>query len=536
MFIRRQNIKNKNGTIRTYLQICESKRVNGKPRPNVLMNLGRVDTPDGKETVENLAKLIVNSSELFSLLNLEKDLETEWSKNYGLNLIFSEIWHRLGFHDVLSSFLNHKKTDFDLCDCLYNMTLNRLDEPSSKRGLVKWQQKIFDLNHYQLHQYYRSMDHLMEHKEDIEKKLFSHLRLKYNQTIDIVLFDTTTLVYYGDAEHGEALLARGFSKAKRGDLKQIVVGVVMSAEGIPLAHEVFSGNKNDVTCFKEVIDKMSNKFKVRKVVLVGDRGMISKKNLEHLNQKGYEYILGYRMRTIPKEDRIDVLSKAKLNTIKKKTLHFKDIDYKGHRLIVCYNPERAEIDKKRRDDIVDRLKQKIIGKTIQSVVSNPDYKRFLKIDGKSPQIDQAKVSKDELYDGVFVLTTNTDIKPKSVVEHYKDLWQIEAGFRCLKDELEAGPIFHWKDRRIEAHVMTCFFALIIRTEFNRCLKLSEKEYSYSDVISDLSDFDVVSLKIKSNRTISRTNLNHGTKLALSALKMKTPKKVLHSEQTKQLIL
>jgi len=168
------------------------------------------------------------------------------------------------------------------------------------------------------------MDRLVDCQENIEKAFFARMRQSFEQGVDIVLFDTTTLVYYGEGAETEELLARGFSKAKRSDLKQVVIGVVMSKDGIPLAHEVFAGNKNDVTCFKEIIDKISKKFHVDKVVLVGDRGMISKKNIEHLRSHGYQYILGYRMRTIPKGDRAFVLSKADLKTLRKSNLQWKE--------------------------------------------------------------------------------------------------------------------------------------------------------------------------------------------------------------------
>jgi hypothetical protein len=269
MFIREQKIKNKNGSVRTYLQICESARVDGKPRPVVLMNLGRIDNEEGKDRVESLARLIIESSKVYSFLNVESDIETEWSKNYGYPLIFSKLWHELGLGDVIANAASVAKTDFDIADVAYNMTLNRLHSPRSKRQLERWQDSVYGINHYDTHQYYRAMDRLAECQDAIEKSLFTRMRLLHEQKVDIVLFDTTTLVYYGEGEDGEKLLARGFSKAKRGDLKQVVIGVVMSQDGIPLAHEVFSGNKNDVTCFKEIIDKISKKFSVKKVILVG---------------------------------------------------------------------------------------------------------------------------------------------------------------------------------------------------------------------------------------------------------------------------
>jgi hypothetical protein len=399
MFIREQKIRNKNGSVRTYLQICESVRLGGKPRPIVLMNLGRIDNKEGKGRVENLARLIIESSKIYSFLNVESDIETEWNKNYGYPLVFSKLWNDLGLGQLIADAASDAKTDFDIADVAYNMTLNRLHSPTSKRQLERWQETIYGINHYDTHQYYRAMDRLVECQDAIEKSLFTRMRLLHNQSVDIVLFDTTTLVYYGEGEEGQELLARGFSKAKRGDLKQVVIGVVMSQDGIPLAHEVFSGNKNDVTCFKETIDKISKKFSVRKVILVGDRGMINNPNLKHLRDKGFEYILGFRMRTIPADERASVLAKANFKVIKKESLHWREVDYHGQRLIACYNPERAELDKKKREDILERLSEKLKGASIKTIVTNPEYKKYLKISGENPKIDPDKVKREYI---VFV--------------------------------------------------------------------------------------------------------------------------------------
>lgn len=536
MFARNHTVKNKDGSTRTYLQICQSERVNGKPRPTVLMNLGRVDTPEGKEFVGDLAKILIESTGLFSFLDLNKDITTEWTKNLGFNFVFSHLWNVSGLKNIVNNATNDLETEYNVSDVLYNMILNRLHDPSSKRRLPCWQEKIYGINQYQEQHYYRTLDHLIAHKEDIEKNLFLNQIQSHKESVDIALFDTTTLVYYGEGDKGEDLLACGFSKARRGDLKQVVIGVIMSGEGIPLGYEVFSGNTNDVTCFKSIIDKIKTKFNLRKLILVGDRGMISKKNIEHLHEAGYEYILGYRMRTIPKEDRSAILSKADFKIIKKDSLHFKEVNYNEQRLLVCYNPERAILDKEKREEILNRLGEKIKGATIKSIVTNPEYKKFLKIHGDDPEIDLEKVAQDELYDGVFVLTSNTKLSGRTIIERYKDLWQIEAGFRCLKDELEAGPIYHWKDRRIRAHIMVCFFALILRIELNKKLKEFDNEISFSDVMSNLEDLDAVSLTLKSSHVITRTELKSGAKIAFSALDLKVPEKTLAISASQKILL
>ena len=335
----------------------------------------------------------------------------------------------------------------------------------------------------------------------------------------------------------EDLLDYGFSKIRRSDLKQIVVGIVMSKEGIPLGHEVFEGNKNDVTCFKEIIDKISDKFKIEKVVLVGDRGMISKKNIEYLEEKKYQYILGYRMRTIPKEDRSKIFSDTPFRKLKNLELQFKETTYEGKRLIVCHNEERAEKDKKHRENILERIQKRIKSGKLSSIVDNANYKRFLKIRGEKPAIDEEKVKRDALYDGMFVLTTNTKLSALQTVESYKDLWQVELAFRQLKSEIEMGPIYHWKDRRIRAHIMICFLAFILRTVLYKKLKeTKKKDISYTQVITHLKALQTSELEIKDKKVKIRTELQAGAALAFQALGMRPPNRILFTENLKSVVV
>lgn len=528
MFTKEVTQKNKDGSTRKYLYLMESRRVDGKPRHFMLVNLGRIDSDEGKEKLESLTEALLKASSKFEIFDAAKNLQGDWSKEFGPALVFKRLWEELGLGKVLTSELKDLKTQFETEQAVFNMVLNRLTEPGSKRQLCLWQDNTYGINSFEEHQYYRAMDHLIEHKDKIELGIFDSMRNLFNQEIDVCLFDTTTLVYYGDSEKHEKLLQRGFSKVKRGDLKQVVVGIIMSKDGVPLGHEVFSGNTNDVQCFKEIIEKVSEKFKIRKVVLVGDRGMISQKNIDHLESKKFEYILGYRMRTISKEERHKIFSHADLKEVRK-NLQFKELNYKGNRLFICFNPERAELDKNHREDILEKIRKRIRDGSILSVISNKDYKRFLKIEGKKPKLDDVKISQDEIYDGVYVLTSNTELKPEAIIDSYRDLWQVEQAFRQLKSEIEMGPIFHWKDRRIKAHIMICFLALILRNTFYKELKAISKDASYPEVINDLKQLQALGLKIKNKNVILRTELKAGASLAFKAIGMRPPEKILLDE-------
>ena len=527
MYLKTLTQKNKSdGCVRKYLQIVESRRVNGSPRQKVLLSLGRIDTPEGKKLLESLAEAFIQASERHSLLDLREDIKAHSTREFGTPLVFRRIWEDLNFAELLGSEMSEVETEFDLPEAIFNMVLNRLSDPSSKRQLETWQKSVEGIESFGLHQYYRALDYLVDHKDTLEKRIFSRMRDLFHADVDVIFFDTTTVAYYGDSDKHEDLLEYGFSKIRRGDLKQIVVGVIMSKQGIPLGHEVFEGNRNDVTCFSEIINQVSGKYKVDRVIMVGDRGMVSKDNIRHLEEKNYKYILGYRMRTIPQEDRHKVFSEKEFRKLENVELQFKEATYNGKRLIVCYSEERAEKDRLHREDILEKIKDKIKSGNLSAIVDNTHYKRFLRIRGEKPVIDMDKVKRDAIYDGMFVLTTNTNQSAVSVVEAYKDLWQVELAFRQLKSELEMGPIYHWKDRRIRAHVMICFLAFVLRTVFYKKLKKKDRNVSYTAIMADVKALRTCEVSVKGEKIKLRTELEPGAVKAFWAIGMRPPSHLL----------
>ena len=539
MYLKKVVQKNWGGSSRTYLQFVESVRTENGPRQNILANLGRIDNKEGKEKLEILASSIIKIAETLELLDFEKDIKAEWAKEMGPNLIFRRLFEKLNIDKIIDQTITEEtRTEFDVKDSLFNLMLNRLTEPCSKHNMTNWQKEQYGVEEHNLQHYYRSMDHLYDNKEQLEDLIFKNMKTHSSDRenrVNFALFDTTTLVYYGDGDEEESLLNYGFSKARRSDLKQIVVGLALTSDGIPLSHDVYSGNTNDVTCFKNIIDKFVDKHREKNITFIGDRGMISNKNMEHLEQSGYSYILGFRMRTIKKDERAEVLNKANLNKIKK-TLEFKNIEYKGRRLIVYFNPERAEIEAAKREEILNRIKDKIKNGKIESIIENKDYKRFLKIEGKAPILDKEKIDKDSLFDGIFILTTNTNMSAREVVQNYRSLWMCEFSFRTLKSELEMGPIYHWKNRRIVSHIFICFLALILRVMLTKELKRLSKDISYIDVLRDLKALYATKIKVKSVEVVTRTEIRDNAKMAFKAIGMAFPTRVLSHQSSKHIVI
>ncbi len=511
---------------RAYLQVVESYREEGKVRNRTVLNLGRFDNGDAVEQVNQLMRVLLPYSTESTSLDIELDIIPQDSKQYGPLLVFQKLWKEIGLEKILKNSFDSIDTFYDIERAIFNMVLNRLTNSVSKRGMNQFQDSVYGMTKFELHHYYRAMDYLIAHQDEIEKNIFDSL--SKGKKNEVGFFDTTTIVFFGeDKEEQSELLNYGFSKARRSDLKQIVVGVLMSQDGIPLGHETFAGNQNDVTCFKIMIEKMVTKYGIKKIVLVGDRGMVSAKNIKLLEEMGLDYILGYRMRTIPKADREEVFNKVDLIKLRNSNLQYKEVDYKSHRLIFCYNADRAVLDAKHREKILEKLQDKIKSGKIESIIENKDYKRFLDIEGKAPKLSEKKIKKDELFDGVFVLTSNTYLQAPQIVEGYKGLWQVEQGFRQLKGELELGPLYHYTDERIRAHVMICFLALIIRRKLAAKLKKISKNLSYSRCMNDLKRLSVVEMKVKDEEVHLLTEVKEGAKKMFKAVNLELPKRIIY---------
>lgn len=197
--------------------------------------------------------------------------------------------------------------------------------------------------------------------------------------------------------------------------------------------------------------------------------------------------------------------------------------------MICYNPERAILDAQKREDILDRIRTKIKDGSILSVIDNANYKKFLKIQGPTPKIDPEAIERDSAYDGMYVLTSNTKLSGSQIIDTYKGLWQVEHAFRNLKTELEMGPIYHWKDDRIRAHVMVCFLALVLRTIFYKKLRAEDPQVSYQEVFSNLRSLEAVGLTIKNKSVVLRTEPRPLAQLAFRALKMAVPPRIVSTQ-------
>lgn len=530
MFLRTKKFKNKDGSVREYIFIAESKWENGKIRQKTVGCLGRKDILIKNGEIDKLVTKLNTFTQKVKALDLAKDIEADWHKSYGIVLIMRHIWEKLGFGELFRKYLRRKKNKKNLVEAILALVINRLVAPSSELGVMGWKEKVYEplWEKLTLSDFYRALDFLVENKEESEVEIFGKTANLFNQKLDLILFDTTSLRYWGEGKTD--LLRYGYSKEKRGDLKQLIVGVLMTKEGMPVGHEVWPGNTSDLKSFMEILEKVKSKFQIEKVVWVCDRGMVSEDNLKEVQKAGHEYIVGIKMRQFSEAERGKFLGTDDMIKIHSE-LYVKEVKVKGKgRYIICYNPVEADYEKRKREFFKEVLRRKVAERTDKEWIMKNGYRKYIDIDSGVIKMNEERLAKEEIFDGKWVLLTNTELPSREVALCYKSLWQIEASFRDLKHELEANPIYHFTERRIRAHIFICFLALVLKLTFKKWVEKIANNLNYSKVIEAVKDIEAIQITTPHQRVILRTEFPPNAHFAFKAVGMSPPSQIIKIEQ------
>lgn len=514
MHIKVKKFRNKNGTVAEYIQLVESYRSSeGKPKHRVVACLGRKGDPRGEERLANLTLKLADISGVNGLVDLNKELTHAWSKSIGPRFVFRKLWNDLELNRTLSSKYHEHA---------FMMVLNRLCDPQSKLSCMKWKETVYEplWDEIKVHDLYKTLDWLMEKKDRIERDMFWSIRDLFNQDVDLILFDTTSVSYWGEGENAPLLLRRGHAKNKRNDLKQLIVGLLMTKEGIPVGHEVYPGNQIDVKSFPQMIAKAREKFLLGRVVWVTDRGTISESNINLLESLKQEYIIGVKMRMMNVGQK-EVLLNRPLREFERlsKNLYVKQVEVNDRRYVVCHNPEQEKQDKINREYFRRIVENKVLHSTDKSWIIKNGFKKYIKLrENIIESIDYERLEKEKIYDGRWVLQTNTKLDYSEIARYYKSLCQVESAFKELKSTIDISPMYHWTEKRIRGHVFICFLALVLELGFRKRLGCA----SYSEVIRDLKKLEAVCSKVRDKEFIKRTEIFGKGDLAFRAVQLQIP--------------
>ncbi len=477
---------------RRYLQVVESRWENGTSRQRVIATLGRLDKLQARGEVDGLMRGLSRFADKVQLVDdfAAGRLEALSVRRIGPAVVFERLWKETGIAAALRRLLQTRRFEFPLERAVFLSVLNRLFAPGSDRQAERWHRdyRIEGVADVELHHLYRAMGWLGEQRREIEARLFQHRRSLFT-TADLVFFDTTSIYFEGMG--GETLGQYGNSKDHRPDRRQMIVGAVMDSEGMPISAPMWPGNRTDVTTLLPVVDDLRNRFQIRRMSVVADRGMICAKTIRALEAATppIGYILGARMRRA-KEVSSEVIARAGRYGEVRSNLHVKEVRVEGRRYVVCLNPEEAERDAAVREAILDKL-EATLRQGASALIGNRGYRRFLKVRGDAVRIDRDKVKKDARYDGKFVLRTNLDLPADEVALRYKELWRVERLFRDAKSLLATRPIFHHCDETICGHVFVSFLALILLHELDRRMEARSLKAEWADIRRGLDTLEEV---------------------------------------------
>jgi len=514
-------IRKKTAGPHTYLCIIETYRDKGKVKHRTISNLGRYDRllESGRldALVKNMAKYTENIAVL-SAFREDPSLKC-WAKEWGPALVFRRLWEEKGLPEIISGLQGKKKVEFDLEKVLFSTVLHRLCEPGSDLQASQWIERVYDSSRPRIsyHHFIRSMGYASEMKEEIEEALFFRNRDLFTK-LDVVFFDTTSISFEGEGP--EELAEYGHSKDHRPDLKQMIVGVVMTQEGTPLCCEFWPGNMSDIESVKEVVGRIKRRFSIERVILVCDRGMVSRENIDLLEREKFGYILGVRLRKV-KRVRDQVLSRGGAYRRVADNLRVKEVELDGERYIVCLNPEEEKRDREVREKIVEELKEKLVTSP-SSLIGNRGYKKYLKVKKDTLELDMRKVEAESRFDGKFVLTTNTEIKAGEVAVTYKNLLLVEQAFRGLKDILATKPVYHRTSDNTKGHVFCSYLALLLIIELRRKLKVEDDVPPWPEVIRDLRSLQAIKLEVDGKTFLLRSDFEGVAHRCFMAAGVKPP--------------
>jgi len=547
MFLRTTRVKRPDGTVDEYIRLVESEWNAGRPRHRVICNLGR-------------KALLAPHTE--ALLRLLQGKETSpaapaatavgaW--DWGVMLVARHFWQQLGVEEIVDSLIRKRGRGRELADRVLALVSNRLCQPSSEHGMARWLETDFvcdrwgrrwwpewreeeerlasqrprvRVKDHQLRQWYRTLDQLLVHKKQIEKELFLRLRNLFSLNVDLVFYDLTSTYFEG---HGPEPLARhGHSRDGKPRNRQVLVGLVM-IEGWPIAHHVFAGNLRDSSTVAEVLQDLQGRFGLRRVVFVGDRGMVTAGNLEGLREKGQGYLVGLKRRRQPEILRYlqaatgpwlecpAGISAREKSQVPRTLVQEVASGQAGLRVFVVHSDERLEYERGEREKAMQRVQQELealrqrvhqghlkapekIGAAATRVLARHHGYRYYGWELKQGQFHYFEhpqnLQQEKALEGKYLIQSEeSHLSPVEAVAIYKDLSEVERAFSGLKDVIEMRPIYHRTASRVEAHIFIASLAFLLDRALEKKLKSAGLDLSSHEAWQTLKTVRVVDIDL-----------------------------------------
>jgi len=562
MYLRTNKVKRADGTVDEYIRLVESYWNHGSPRHRVICNLGRKDL------------LAPHADALLRILNGEKaaarpsgsEASALGAWDWGPMLVGRHLWQQLGLQRIVDGLVRPVESREEITDRALALVVNRLCEPTSEHGIARWLETDYVCNRkgerwlpqwrddaerlaskrprvrvkdQQLRQWYGTLDRLVRSKEQIEKELFLSLRNLFSLKVDLVFYDVTSTYFEG---HGPIGLAEhGHSRDEKPRNRQVVIGLVM-IDGWPIAHHVFAGSKRDSTTVEGVLKDIQERFGLRRVVFVGDRGMVTTDNLKLIRSREQGYLVGLSRRRRPDvigyiqaakgpwlECPVGITSREKTNP--PKTLVQEVASGKsGIRVFIVHSDERMEYERGEREKAMEKVRsalealtkrvalgrlkapEKIGAAAARTLARNHGtryYDWHLK-DGKFEYFEHpVNLPQEKALEGKYVIQTEEpDFSALDAVATYKELSEVERAFRGIKDVIDMRPIYHQKPHRVKAHIFVASLAFLLDRALEKKLKSAQIDISSEEAWQLLKTVRVVEIDLGEGE--QKRSVTHGT--------------------------
>ena len=567
MYLRTTKVKRSDGHIDEYIRLVESYWNIGSPRHRIICSLGR------KELLAPHADALMRmlKGEEHSAAHQDADAIGAW--DWGPMLVARHFWQNLGLQRIVDSCMRPVDDREEVTDRALALVANRLCEPTSEHGIARWLETDYVCNRRgvrwlpewredaerlaskrprvrvkdrQLRQWYGTLDRLVHNKERIEKELFLSLRNLFSLRADLVFYDLTSTYFEG---HGPAGLAdHGHSRDDKPRNRQILVGQVMT-DGWPIAHHVFEGNKRDSTTVEGVLKDIEKRFGLRRVVFVGDRGMVTSDNIELLRSRDHGYLVGLNRRRRPEV--MDYIRAARGPwlecpmgiTVREKTDPPKTLVQEvasgkaGIRVFVVHSDERLQYERGEREKAMlkvrselEALQQRVvqgrlkaaekIGAAAARILARNHGTRYYDWrlqDGKFEYFEHpVNLAQEKQIEGKYLIQTEEpNFSALDAVAIYKELSEVERAFRGLKDVIEMRPVYHQKPHRVKAHVFVASLAFLLNRALAKKLKSAQIDISSEEAWQLLKTVRVVEIDLGDGK--QKQSVTHGSARAARIL-------------------
>ena len=544
MYLRETRATDRHGQSVSYLQLAHNRRnpLTGAPTAEIIHSFGRADRVDR----EGLARLVRSISRFLEpgaavAATAESGVDVVESRPMGGALVLDHLWHQLGIDQGVKRLLAGRKLDLKVERVLFALVANRALQPLSKLAGTKWVRDLVfipGLPEVDEDSCYRAMDFLLECEEELAKTVFFNTAELLDLSVDLVFFDGSSTYWETDQEDpdqvdeaGEVVQLGfrqyGHSKDHRPDLPQVLIGMAVTKEGIPIRVWSWPGSTGESPLLRQVRDDLQG-WQLGRVVWVADRGFSSGENRAYLSRGDENYIIGEKLRGGSKDASLALSWPGRYREVAE-NLQVKEVVLEDDRFVICYNPEQAVRDAAVRERMLKRLeveledsdqlsiekRSELLGK----LKTKPGLGRLLRVTkGGLLRVDRAAVERESHLDGKYLVrSSDPDMTADEIALGYKQLLQVERGWRDMKTTLDLRPVYHRKEERIRAHIVLCWLALLlIRVAENRT------QDTWRNLRDELQRLHLVTLATDHGTVAQRSLLTPGQQAILRQLDLPEP--------------